>query len=152
MKCPSHIEPFAQDASSRFTDADDYHHYYQVQCSCGGRWFQVWKADKPAIAAQCKNCGKKITVYDVSFYPAACAPATNERVIMRQNCSAVEGLKRFLGLAKRAMYQAEIIPGLNLLGVKLNSLGHGLGGVLKRFRLGQRQAQLEKGVRRTGFQ
>ena len=50
---------------------DDSSYVYKIRCLCGNDKFIVYKDNHPTVIAQCCNCKKKITIYDLSFYPAA---------------------------------------------------------------------------------
>lgn len=45
---------------------------YKIKCTCGEEKFLVYKDDHPTIIAKCSRCMKRITVYDLAFYPTAC--------------------------------------------------------------------------------
>ncbi len=70
--CPAHVEGFVESATSRFADeADDYHHYFQIVCPCAGERFVTELSNKKTLRARCEACGRSVTVYDLSRYPAA---------------------------------------------------------------------------------
>jgi len=64
-------------------DSDDYFihlrkHYetensfvYKVKCTCGCNKFIVYKDKHPSVFAECDNCRKVITVYELAYYPSA---------------------------------------------------------------------------------
>lgn len=64
-------------------DSDDYFihlrkHYetensfvYKVKCTCGCNKFIVYKDKHPSVFAECDNCRKVITVYELAHYPSA---------------------------------------------------------------------------------
>ena len=64
-------------------DSDDYFihlrkHYetensfvYKLRCTCGCNKFIVYQDKHPSVFADCTNCGKMITVYDLAYYPSA---------------------------------------------------------------------------------
>ncbi|MBP3610799.1 MAG: hypothetical protein J6J42_10760 [Lachnospiraceae bacterium] len=44
---------------------------YKLKCTCTCDKFIVYQDEHPSVFAECNNCGKKITVYDLAYYPAA---------------------------------------------------------------------------------
>lgn len=44
---------------------------HKLRCTCGCNKFIVYKDKHPSIFAECANCGKVITVYDLAYYPSA---------------------------------------------------------------------------------
>ena len=79
MKFPAHLEGYVKDATAKFPSlADEYHSAVQVQCPCGCNWFTLTKGTKPSLIATCQASGHKVTVYDVSLYPAATAQKGRE--------------------------------------------------------------------------
>ena len=69
---PDHVEGFVRIATHRFPDeADDYHHYFQIVCPCGGERFRPYLSNKKTVKLECLSCGTSVTVYDLSRYPAA---------------------------------------------------------------------------------
>ncbi|MBD5088431.1 MAG: hypothetical protein HDT30_06405 [Clostridiales bacterium] len=48
-----------------------YSNVYKLKCSCNCKKFLVYQDAHPSIFAECCNCGKMITVYDLENYPAA---------------------------------------------------------------------------------
>ena len=78
IKAPSHILNFCvrdiEDktyVSLNEKYGDDFSYVYKIKCLCGNEKFMVYRDDHPSIFAKCCNCKKMITVYDLSFYPAA---------------------------------------------------------------------------------
>ena len=70
--CPTHIEKFVVDASSRFRIPEDgYHFYFELKCVCGSQLFYLLFGDKRSVRAICNRCLNKITIYNLSFYPSA---------------------------------------------------------------------------------
>ena len=77
---PEHVEGFVESASDRFLEQrSDYHYYYKLVCSCGRQEFESSIGTKLTVIAQCKACQKKLTVYDLSCYPAASKAAGVEK-------------------------------------------------------------------------
>ena len=72
MPHPLHITGCVRDASSRFpNEADAHHWYYQLVCQDGSTQFQLCKGTKQTVKALCSNCAKEVIVYDLSLYPGA---------------------------------------------------------------------------------
>ena len=44
---------------------------YKLKCTCDCKKFVVYKDAHPSVLAECSNCGKVITVYDLDHYPSA---------------------------------------------------------------------------------
>lgn len=53
---------------------DYYSFVYQIICTCGCEAFDVYKNQCPYVYAICKQCNKKIVIYDLKYYPAAAIP------------------------------------------------------------------------------
>lgn len=44
---------------------------HKLRCTCSCNKFTVYKDKHPSVLAECANCGKVITVYDLAYYPSA---------------------------------------------------------------------------------
>lgn len=53
------------------TFEDEYSNVYKLKCTCRCENFVVYQDAYRSIFAKCSNCGKKIIVYDLQYYPAA---------------------------------------------------------------------------------
>jgi hypothetical protein len=62
----SHFEKLGKKHNDKFTPT------YQIQCKCGCFSFEIFTDEHPTVNVKCKSCGKEITVYELSNYPAAC--------------------------------------------------------------------------------
>lgn len=49
----------------------DYTFVWKIKCGCGETRFKVFSDEHPSIFLKCTKCNKDITVYDLSYYPAA---------------------------------------------------------------------------------
>jgi hypothetical protein len=70
--CPDHIKDVVLDASARFQqEADEYHHYFQLECKCGGDIFTLFESNHRSVRAECASCRELVLIYDLELYPAA---------------------------------------------------------------------------------
>lgn len=44
---------------------------YKLRCTCSCKKFIVYQDKQPSIFAECTKCGRRITVYDLDYYPSA---------------------------------------------------------------------------------
>ena len=51
--------------------AGELSYVYKIKCSCKFEKFNIYEDEHPTIVAQCCNCNKRITLYELSYYPAA---------------------------------------------------------------------------------
>ena len=74
---PNHIKEYCtvklknshfKKLSAEFSDEDSS--VYQMQCKCGCFEFNVFKDKHPTVYAECEKCKNRLTVYDLSYYPA----------------------------------------------------------------------------------
>ena len=69
---PRHVDGWVVEANDRFPDeADDFHHFFKIQCECGRELFRLFESNKRSVKATCASCGRETLVYDLSRYPAA---------------------------------------------------------------------------------
>lgn len=77
---PEHIKKYCSytkrvNLLSEYID-DDYSFVYQVGCMCGCMHLKIYTNDTPKVIAYCRNCGEKISVYDLTQYPTS-APTSD---------------------------------------------------------------------------
>ena len=61
----SHFKKLSEEFS------DEYATVYQLQCKCGCFEFNVFEEEYPTVYVECEKCKNRVTVYDLSYYPAA---------------------------------------------------------------------------------
>lgn len=76
--CPEHLEglyEILKDLSKYdiqyLDDLNEYTFAHEIKCTCLNKEFIIYKDGHPTVIAECNCCGKRITVYDLDFYPAA---------------------------------------------------------------------------------
>lgn len=62
-------DPLYYHLCERYEDGKSF--VYKLRCSCGCEMFTVYKDAHPTVYAQCQECKKMITVYDLQYYPSA---------------------------------------------------------------------------------
>lgn len=79
---PDHVRKYCKKTNitrqieHKYEMYDDYYSFvYQVVCTCGCEDFDVYKNLCPYVYAICKQCNKKIVIYDLECYPAASFPS-----------------------------------------------------------------------------
>ena len=92
---PGHLKKYAkqiQGENKFFSDGiyDEFTFAYEINCSCGGKEFVVYKNSEPKMIASCTSCGNQITLYDLIEYPCATTTARDpeealEKVINKSN-------------------------------------------------------------------
>lgn len=73
---PCHIKKYAkqiQGENKFFSDGiyGEFTFAYEINCSCGGKEFVVYKNSEPKVTAFCTSCGNQIAIYDLIEYPCA---------------------------------------------------------------------------------
>lgn len=75
---PTHVENYCNDVEGdiyfkklKQEYAGDYSYLYKIICNCKNDKFIIYKDSHPSLYAECCLCKKRITIYDLSEYPAA---------------------------------------------------------------------------------
>lgn len=73
--------------------SDDFAYTYKIKCLCGCSIFEIFTDRHPTAEAVCTNCGKRITVYDLKYYPNAIK--LSEDFEMKKYLSVETGQSKF---------------------------------------------------------
>lgn len=78
QNAPNHVMKYCYRDDSDIFFLYLYKHYerpcsfvYKLKCTCGCNKFIVYEDAHPSVFVKCSKCGKRITVYDLAYYPSA---------------------------------------------------------------------------------
>lgn len=76
--CPEHLEGLCEKLKnpSKYSinycdELSEYTFAYEIKCSCQNTEFMIYKDEHPTVIVECNCCAKKITIYNLDYYPAA---------------------------------------------------------------------------------